>query len=87
MKKEKVITREYSYTVRFESSPDGGYVATVPALPAVITQGETLDEARAMAEDAIRLYLEYLVEQGESIPTDVDTQAVEEKVKIALQPA
>jgi hypothetical protein len=37
------------FTVLYEPSKDGGYVVTGPALPAVVTQGDTLEEARAMA--------------------------------------
>ena len=44
---------EYAYTVVFEPDPDkGGYVATVPAL-GIATQGETLEETRRMAQEAI----------------------------------
>lgn len=43
---------------------------SVPALPGCFTQGETLDEAKAMAEEAIGLYLESLIDAGEPIPED-----------------
>ena len=49
---------------------DGGYVVTVPALPEVATQGETREEAIAMARDAIEGYLALLAEDGEEIPDD-----------------
>jgi predicted RNase H-like HicB family nuclease len=42
-----------------------GYTVTCPEL---VTYGETLDEARAMAADAIRGYIECLREDGEPIP-------------------
>jgi predicted RNase H-like HicB family nuclease len=41
---------------------DGGYVVTFPAIPDLATQGETLAEARLMAEDCLRGYLEVLRE-------------------------
>jgi predicted RNase H-like HicB family nuclease len=46
----------------------GGYTVKVPALP--VTQGGTVDEARAMARDVIVLYLEDLVADGKPIPTE-----------------
>ena len=49
---------EYTYTVLFEPAEEGGYVVTVPALPGCVTQGDTLEEAREMATDAILGYLE-----------------------------
>jgi len=43
---------------------------TCPALPGLVTEGDTLEEARSMAEDALRLYLETLIEDGMPIPSD-----------------
>ena len=78
--------REYCYTVLFEPAEEGGYVVTCPALPGVVTQGETLEEARAMAEDAIRGYLESLVKVGLAIPPDAP-EPIKEKVKVVLSAA
>ena len=61
---------EYSYTVLFEPAAEGGFVATCPALPGLVTEGDTLDEARAMARDAIRAYLESLHKDHLPIPAD-----------------
>ena len=41
-----------------EPSDDGGYTATVPALPGCISEGETVEEAMANIREAIELYLE-----------------------------
>jgi antitoxin HicB len=41
---------------------------TCPALPGLVSHGETLEEAQAMADDAIRGYIECLREDGEPIP-------------------
>lgn len=49
---------------------DGGFVVTVPALPGVVTEGDTFEEALEMAKDAIRAYLESLLLDGEAIPVD-----------------
>ena len=59
---------EYRYTAVYEPAEEGGYVVTVPALPGLVTEGDTLEEARAMAKDAIRGYLESLRKHGEAIP-------------------
>jgi predicted RNase H-like HicB family nuclease len=53
-------------------------------LPAVVTQGETLEEARAMAMDAIRLVLEDLIAEGQPIPADTAAEPIKEKVKVAI---
>ena len=45
-----------------------GIYRDLPALPGLVTCGTTLDEARAMAVDAIRGHVECLREDGEPIP-------------------
>ncbi len=67
-RKESVSAAAYTYTVLLQPEPEGGYTVTCPALPGLVTYGETLDEARAMAADAIRGYIECLREDGEPIP-------------------
>jgi antitoxin HicB len=47
---------------------DGGYVVTFPAIPDLATQGETLAQARLMAEDCLRGYLEVLRDTGRPLP-------------------
>lgn len=84
-----MTTRSYSFTVLFEPAEEGGYIVTVPALPGCVTQGETLEEARAMAHDAITGYLEVLQKDGQPIPTDVELreEPVKEKLTVALTAA
>ena len=78
-----MATKEYSYTVFFEPAPEGGYIVTVPALSGLVTEGDTLEEAREMARDAIRAYLESLMKDGEPIPEEEGT--VQEKIQVALE--
>ena len=61
---------EYHYTVFFELAEEGGFVVTCPALPGLVTEGDTFEDARAMAADAIRGYLESLVKDGLPLPAD-----------------
>ena len=60
----------YTFTMLFEPAEEGGFVVTCPALPGLVTEGDTMEEARNMAEDALRLYLETLIEDGMPIPSD-----------------
>jgi len=57
-----------SYSVFYEHAPEGGYAASVPALPGCHTQGETLEEAEHNIKEAIGLYLDSLVAHGEEVP-------------------
>ena len=77
---------EYSFTVFFEPAVEGGYVVTCPALPGLVTEGDTLADAKRMAKDAIRAYLESLRKDGEPIPADPKFSAkpVKERIRVAI---
>ncbi len=79
----------YNYTVFFEPLAEGGYNVVVPAIPEICTFGETLEDARAMAEDAIRCYLESATQLGETIPKDVmiAREPIKESLSITLKAA
>ena len=84
--KEAITTENYTYTVVFEPALEGGYIVTCPALPGVVTEGDTLEEARAMAKDAIEGYLEILKEDGESIPVEDHAGGpIAERITVALK--
>lgn len=55
----------------FEPDPDGGYHAYAPELPGLHTEGDTLDEAIVNAEEALRLYVEDLRDEGRSLDMGV----------------
>ncbi|MBX3176907.1 MAG: type II toxin-antitoxin system HicB family antitoxin [Candidatus Hydrogenedentes bacterium] len=62
------MKKDLIYTIHLEPAEEGGYTVTVPALPAVITQGDTYAEAIAMAEDAIQTYIEYCIGRARGLP-------------------
>ena len=62
-----------SYRIILRPEPEGGYTVTVPTLPGCITYGETLEQAKIMALDAIKAYLESLKKHNEPIVDDSDS--------------
>ncbi|MBI5701633.1 type II toxin-antitoxin system HicB family antitoxin [Candidatus Saganbacteria bacterium] len=68
----KKHTKIFKYSAVFEPAEEGGYVVTIPALPGCVTQGETFEEAKAMAKDAIKGYIAVLKEDNEPIPIESD---------------
>jgi predicted RNase H-like HicB family nuclease len=44
------------------------YGVSFPDFPGVVTAGKDLDDARAMAEEALALHIDGLLEDGEAIP-------------------
>jgi predicted RNase H-like HicB family nuclease len=59
---------EYSYTVLFEPAEEGGYVAFCLALPGLVSDGDTYEEARERVTEAIEGYLKSLVKDGQRFP-------------------
>ncbi len=49
--------RAYTYTVLLEPDEDAGFVVTCPALPGLVSHGDTIEEAREHAAEAMVLYL------------------------------
>jgi antitoxin HicB len=69
-RRELVSAHQYRYTVLFEPADEGGYTVTCPSLPGLVTEGDTIEEARANAAEAIRGYLEALAKEGQPIPPE-----------------
>jgi antitoxin HicB len=56
------------YPVTFEAAPEGGYFVQIEDLPGCYSQGETVEEAMEMIEEARHLWLESAYEDGLDIP-------------------
>lgn len=63
-----VIQMKLIYPACFYPEDDGGFSVTVPDLKGCITQGDTLQEALQMAEDAALGWLLTSIEDGEELP-------------------
>jgi predicted RNase H-like HicB family nuclease len=65
-----------NYPVVIHKDKGSDYGMTVPDLPGCFSAGATMDEALAMAREAIELHLEGLIEEGIPIPepTDIEQQ-------------
>ena len=66
-------------TAVFEPAQEGGYTCFVEEVPAAISQGETLDEARANLLDALKLVLEC---QRELAEKNLSPAAVRETIEL-----
>lgn len=65
------------YTVIMEQEADGGYVASVPALPGCVSQGDSRGEALANIQEAIKLWLDDCIDAGEPVPLEADREFVD----------
>lgn len=70
------------YPGRFEPADGGGFVVTFRDIPEAVTQGETLEEARAMAEDALVTAMDFYFEDGRLVPPPSPAKRGEEMVDL-----
>ena len=54
-----------------EPQPEGGYTVTSPALPELVTEGDSVAEALANAEDAFAAVVEIYEDRGRPLPPSV----------------
>lgn len=64
------MKKSLQYTILMIPEAEGGFTVTVPAFPGCITYGKTIEEATAMAHDAIVGYIASLKKHKEPIPTE-----------------
>jgi predicted RNase H-like HicB family nuclease len=78
---EPVSTISAQFVCTFRPEPEGGYTVRCAAFPELVTHGRTLEEARAMAREALELCLEVYQEEGRSIPpSDADPDKTVEEI-------
>ena len=57
-----------TYIALLRKDPDSDFGVDFPDFPGCVTAGSTLEEARAMAEEALALHIEGMIEDGDPIP-------------------
>lgn len=62
------LSAQHEFDVVFEGQEEGGFTAYVPDLPGCVSEGETLEEATDMIQEAMALYLESRQERGWALP-------------------
>jgi antitoxin HicB len=68
------MTKTLSFSVILEPQEGGGFTVLVPALPEVVTEGDTEEEALANVQEAIRAILDYRRDHGIAIPADAQPE-------------
>lgn len=58
----------YAYPYDLTPQPEGGFTVTFPDIPEAITQGDTEEEAAAMAEDALVTALSFYADAAQPLP-------------------
>ena len=59
-----------TYTIVVEPEETGGFYVVVPALPGCFTRGDTIEECRQNAAEAIAVHIAGLEADGEAVPEE-----------------
>ena len=64
------------YIALIHKDAGSDFGVSFPDFPGCVSAGRTLDEARAMAEEALALHIESMAEDGEPVPEPSSLEAV-----------
>lgn len=84
-RKKTSPSTEYGYTVVFERIPEGGYRATISAIPQVEGFGRTIEQAKERVQEELRRFIKTALEMGERIPSDLKPATGRVAVTVSIQ--
>jgi antitoxin HicB len=68
----------YKLPLVFEPQPEGGYTVTSPAVPELVTEGDSVEDALENVRDALAAVLEIYRDLGKSLPSELAVAEVGE---------
>jgi antitoxin HicB len=72
------------YKVVLYPAEEGGYATEIPELPGCVSQGQTLEEAYEMIQDAKKGWLDIALQDGEAIPEPAVAEEYSGKFNIRM---
>ena len=72
------------YPARFEAAEEGGVVISFRDIPEALTQGDTLEEAIDLAQDALVTAIEFYFEDERPIPAPSKAKKGEELIELPI---
>lgn len=72
----------YKLPLLLDPQPEGGFVVTSPVLPELITEGDTIQEALANAQDALAAVIEAYEDLGRPLPAALQPAAEQTPLEI-----
>ena len=64
------------YKIMLRKEEDGTYTVIIPSLPGCLTFGRTVEEALAMAKEAIEGSIACMIARGEDVPVESDDSMI-----------
>lgn len=71
----------YQVPLILEPQPEGGFTVTSPALPELVTEGDTLDEVMANVPDAVKATVELYEDLGRPLPAALQVEDLDEAIQ------
>lgn len=65
-----------AYIALLRKDADSDFGVEFPDFPGCVTAGSTLDEARRMADEALRLHVDGMIEDGDALPAPATLDAI-----------
>jgi predicted RNase H-like HicB family nuclease len=83
---EHIAAMNAQYLCTFRPAEEGGYSVRCAAFPGLISEGDTLDEARRNAREALELCIEVYQDKGWPLPPPDDDpeKIIQELVPVTL---
>jgi antitoxin HicB len=69
--KESIVSYVYRVPLVMTPQQEGGFTVTSPALPGLVTEGDTLEQALENAKDALHATLELYEDTGRPVPPNL----------------
>ncbi len=66
----------HTYIAMLRKDPGASYGVDFPDFPGCITGGDTLEDVRAMAVEALTFHIEGMLEDGDPIPTPSSLESI-----------
>jgi predicted RNase H-like HicB family nuclease len=87
----RTLSREYTACIYRNEGGARGYWADFPSVPGIVSGGDTIAQTLRRAREALRVHLEWLIEDDEPLPDDHAPKrgaspkpAVMQKIKVSL---
>ena len=71
-----ITMKTLRYKILLRKEDDGTYTVIVPSLPGCLTFGRTVEEALAMAKEAIEGFIACMIARGEEVPIETDDSMI-----------
>lgn len=67
---------KYIYPAVFDPCEEGGYCVTFPDLSGIVTEGNNIEEALAMAKEALTLHVWGMENDGDALPAPTSPEKI-----------